>query len=197
MTMFSKVKNAKQKEELTKLLAFVVAGTLGATGNCVAPAALVNEIVKQESTFLKLHGEPDAVGNVLVSATAEGIAASTGKPVEASNGAAPKVSPFKLEQGIAVPANKRGGIKGDTYPFESMQKDDSFFVAATEAKPNPTKSLASTVSSANKRYATTYPTNHKTKAGQPTGKDGRTFTVRARTVADGEVSNGARVWRIS
>jgi hypothetical protein len=47
----------------------------------------------------------------------------------------------------------RGGRNRSVYPFDALAVGQSFHVPASEAKPNPAKSLASTVSSANKRNA--------------------------------------------
>ncbi len=47
-----------------------------------------------------------------------------------------------------------------------MNEGQSFFIPATEDKPNPSKSMASTVSSANKRF-------------RKEGADGRQFSVKA------------------
>lgn len=73
-------------------------------------------------------------------------------------------SPFAIIEGAVLPAG-RAPRASSVYPFETMNVGQSFFVPATEDKPNPAKSLASTVSSANKRF---------TKEGA----DGRKFTVK-------------------
>lgn len=79
-------------------------------------------------------------------------------------GASPQpaaVSAFKVVTGVVRPTVKRGGGGGNVYPFDTMAapvpgpngpQEASFFVPATTDKPNPAKSLASTVSSATKRY---------------------------------------------
>jgi hypothetical protein len=133
----------------------------------------------------------------------------------AAIGAAVK-SAFVLEDSVALPVIKRGGRGGEQYPFEQMNVGQSFFVAASEAKPDPAKSLASTVSSATARYAvetgdmeTVTVKNYKTDEAtgkRVKGEDGhlillsestetrpkmqetRKFVVRS-------VEGGARVWR--
>lgn len=60
---------------------------------------------------------------------------------------------FTVAANVPVPTVKRGGRSGTLYPFDSLEVGQSFFVAATNDKPNPAKSLASTVSSATMRYA--------------------------------------------
>ena len=62
-------------------------------------------------------------------------------------------SAFVLEDNVPMPKSGRGGRKGDTYPFDKMAVNQSFFIAATAEKPNPAKAMASTVSSATARYA--------------------------------------------
>ena len=71
----------------------------------------------------------------------------------ASNG-----SGFALITGAELPASKRRGGGGGSgapqkYPFDEMEVGQSFFVAADEKHPDPVKSLGSTISSANMRYA--------------------------------------------
>lgn len=200
--MFSKVKG-KEKKTLTDLLMFIVAGTQSAAGHSLVPLTLAKSIIKAEPTFIKLQSETaDPAGNVPAFATSLGIAAA-GAPAAPATEPGPKPV-FKIDMGIPVPASKRGGgLKADIYPFATLPVGGSFFVAATEANPNPVKGLASTVSSANKRFKAVYPLTvgrdkkAHPKAGQPTGKEDRSFTVRARTAEDEPESKqaGARVWR--
>ena len=110
-------------------------------------------------------------------------------------GDAPAEQPAKasvtLEDGVALPAISRQGLKGDVYPFAKMEVGQSFFIASTEKHPNPAKTLASTVSSATRRYATPHATETRTsKRGEVVPKlvPTKAFTIRA-------VEGGARVWR--
>lgn len=60
---------------------------------------------------------------------------------------------FETGGGFEVPAKvTRGGGSSRTYPFETLELNGYIFVPATEKRPDPKKSLASTVSSANKRF---------------------------------------------
>jgi hypothetical protein len=61
---------------------------------------------------------------------------------------------FAIDDDVSIPAIKRKGSSTSVYPFAALEIGQSFFVPATEAMPTPGKSLASTVSSASKRYAT-------------------------------------------
>jgi hypothetical protein len=202
------------RKQLTELLAFIVAGTQGPAGCANIPKVRVAEILKYEPRAIETQGNADPAGNILVRATQEGIIASGGTVQEKVTVGAGDVgsvdavlgssSKFVLEDGFEPPPpSKRGGIKGEIYPFAKMAVGQSFFLEATTEHPTPAKAMGSTVSSANKRFAATFPlTTGKDKkphaqAGQPTGKDGRKFTVRERTVADGEKKNGARVYRIA
>jgi len=71
--------------------------------------------------------------------------------------AAANGSGFALITGAELPETKRRGGGGSgapkKYPFDEMQVGQSFFVAADEKHPDPVKSLGSTISSANMRYA--------------------------------------------
>lgn len=96
-------------------------------------------------------------------ATAEGAATLAAHKAAQSGqgGANPSTGPageakptFNVVGGIEMPKSKRGGGKtGALYPFETLEVGQSFFVPATAERPNPAKSLASTVSSATQRYA--------------------------------------------
>lgn len=93
---------------------------------------------------------------------------------------APAASSFAIEDNIALPS-ARGGKGGSVYPFEQLGVNQSFFVPATTERPNPAKSLASTVSSATKRY----------EGAEPARK----FTVRSVDETAQGRGKGARVWR--
>lgn len=198
---------------LRELLAFIATATLGAVGHALAPKDMVDKMSKYEPTLIETSGSPDPTGNIAVKATAAGLAAA-GMSVGATGDAGttnavlvPKQA-FVLEKGFIPPPIQRGGgvAREETYPFSQMSIGDSFFVASTEDNPNPAKALASTLSSATKRFASFFPATVGSgdkkkahpKAGQQTGKDGRKFTVRGVAAGvNGEKANGARVYRVS
>lgn len=91
-------------------------------------------------------------------------------------------SAFAIDDGITMPPS-RGGRNRSVYPFEQLAVGQSFHVPASEAKPNPAKSLASTVSSANKR-------------NKKDGGSNASFEVRSVDANDPRGA-GARVWRIA
>lgn len=117
------------------------------------------------------------------------------------NVVAPEPS-FAIEDGIAIPEAKRGGgggrkgPRGSKYPFATMENGQSFFVPATEAMPNPAKTLASTASTAKKAFGEVTGERQITRKGEtktvPAYTYTRGFIVRA--VEENGV-RGARVWR--
>jgi hypothetical protein len=150
----------------------------------------------------------DGNGNVAVRATKAGIDAlaspvepETNEGTEIMDTPAATAAPFAIEDGVKIPSIKRSGAAASIYPFDKLAVGQSFFVPATEAMPNPGKSLASTVSSASKRYATengTREINRKvdgvmTKVTVPAYEYERKFVVRS--VEENGVK-GARVWRV-
>lgn len=63
---------------------------------------------------------------------------------------------FSIITNAVAPPIKRGFTKSDRapkYPFDDMPNGASFFVPKTADTPDPVKSLGSTVSNANKKYA--------------------------------------------
>lgn len=128
-------------------------------------------------------------GHVAARATEAGVAKSAANQASLTPPAAKRS--FAIEKNVAVPAiSGRGGRTESIYPFDQMEVGDSFFV------DKAAKNLASTVSSANQRYAT----QEKDEAGNlltrqnrngetvPKMKLTRTFIVRS-------VEGGSRIWR--
>lgn len=127
----------------------------------------------------------DDQGMIATRATAAGVAKCkpSGEPA----------SVIKLETGIPVPeVATRGRNSGTTLPFDQMEVGHSFFVAATEKKPNPAKSLASTVSRVTKSYA--YPDQRGETKVNRKGKIVPVM-IKTREFIVKEVEGGARVWR--
>lgn len=133
-------------------------------------------------------------------ATEKGIAAMNEQTSAPATGTA-AASPFAIIKGATLPTT-RGGRTSVLYPFDDMEPQDSFFIPATTEKPNPAKSLASTVSAATKKYATDTGTTKVTPKGNtiPVLKNTRVFTIKAvkAGVALGEFtppSDGALIQR--
>lgn len=186
--LFKKAKTPKDRNSLLKLLVFIVEATMGPSGYANVPDLMAKAIEKLEPGLIqpRAGAEVDPAGNINVFATSKGVAALQGEGAVASNVAtmqAPATeSKFALETGFTPPPTKRGGIKANIYPFAQMQIGQSFFVPATEAKPNPAKALASTCHSASKRLK----------------GSGRKFIARPRTAGvDGEKQTGARIFCVA
>lgn len=126
----------------------------------------------------------DDDGNVATRATPEGMEKMNQTEENTATETAPaKASGFEIESGIELPTVRRGGRGANVYPFDEMDVGHSFHVPVSEEKPNPAKSLASTVSSATARY--------KDEDGNVTRK----FVVRS--VGDSDPKGpGARVFRV-
>jgi hypothetical protein len=109
--------------------------------------------------------------------------------------AAAVASAFTLLANVPIPAAKRFG-KSSTYPFDSMEPGQAFFVPATAERPNPAKSMASTVNSAKARYAVQ--DGVEADGVTPKFKNTREFVLRR--VLDGKDFGhpgveGAGIWR--
>lgn len=129
-------------------------------------------------------------GQIATRATQKGIDSTMTK--QNSTAATPDTSSnsgsgsqFTIEDSIPIPAVSGRGRIGSVYPFDKLAVGQSFFVA------KPAKNLASTVSSANARYAEEIPGETRTdRNGKtvPATKFTRHFIVRS-------VEGGSRIWR--
>lgn len=146
---------------------------------------------------LKYQPQPDGSFNALIEVG--GVDINTGRaPVRISEagkaylngGAAVAASPegttetFELITNAIPPASKRGNTGGGApvkYPFDKMELGSSFFVGVSTKLPNPVKTLGSTVSSANMRYATE---TGQTKQVERAKRDGKKAALDA---------NGAKI----
>lgn len=185
--MFDTVKNKIQKHGLLAMLQHIVAGTQSAAGFAFAPKAEAEKLAKAEPTFVTLdesvtneQGQIKAVASQVAIDALQAASNGAGVTGEAKKTAAPPVE-AQIVTLTTLPDVMRGGKKSDSYPFDKLnvfpQEGNAFFIAATDAKPNPAKNLASTVASATKRY-----------------KGERVFTVRKHVDASGKVL-GAHVIR--
>jgi hypothetical protein len=185
--MFASIKNTMQNKKAVRLLLAIAAATLQSPTGCVYLNEKDLALVNAEPSFIMVNPTlKNAAGEVAVRATDAGVAAAQSAGAQAA--AAPAQAPaekqeFVIESGIAIPPTQRGGARGDVYPFGKLEAGQSFVVPATDAKPNPAKSLASTVSAATRRF----------KVGE---NFTRKFTIRAiKAGENGEKVTGARVFR--
>lgn len=153
---------AKPKIDMTLLASIVAAGETG-TFSPVGDAAKLEEAgVVEVNLDVK-----DDDGGVAVRATPTGIArVEASKRMKARNAAARAGSEpeteaetetetaFEILSGVTPPPVRRGGGgRHPKYPFADLEIEQGFFIKATGENPKPSKGLASTVSSANRRYA--------------------------------------------
>jgi hypothetical protein len=137
-------------------LAEIVAATLDETKGFIYTSPAVHTPLV-EAGLVEVNPQmpnPDQAEELATRATQKGIdqvnTATAPETAAVSNASA---NGFKLEANVPVPAIAGRGRTGTTYPFDIMEVGHSFFVQNDAEKPNAAKSLASTVSSANARYA--------------------------------------------
>lgn len=132
---------------------------ISAMGNAAAPYHLatekeVAELVKEN--LVETNAEISDGDKIAVRATDAGQAAYTAATAPAAaptnTGNATTMNTFVTGKGF-VPSAVRGGKGRNLYDFDGLEVGGFIFVPKTDAKPNPAKSLASTVSSATKRFA--------------------------------------------
>lgn len=113
---------------------------------------------------------------------------NTQQPQASSN-----VKGFEIESNIPVPEKARRSGPSGKYPFDALEVGQSFFIPATDDKPEPWKSLQSTVAAAQRRFAV--------EEGTRTDRNGKTVPNLKPTRIfrlDKDTKNGkegARVWR--
>jgi hypothetical protein len=195
--MYEGTKNQMKRNMYVKLLGQIVTATL-AGGAFYLDEKKANELGAADPSLILINATmKNEKGELAVRATDAGVAAVKNAVPAAPKGDTPKLE-FKIETGVAIPASAQRGARAgtETYPFSQLgepTKDAngndafaSFFIPATEAKPEPAKQLASTVSAASRRYAVK-------QKDEATGKEkvvgyNRKFIIRP-------VEGGARVWR--
>lgn len=172
---------------LSKANAALLATIVASMGNTATPYHMVTEaeaakLVKDG--LVETNAEIRDGDKIAARATTKGIEVNTENSGDNNSGGntSATTSNFAIDDGITMPPS-RGGRNRSVYPFDALTVGQSFHVPASEAKPNPAKSLASTVSSANKRNA---------KDGGNKSK----FEVRSVDATDPRGA-GARVWRIA
>ena len=142
---------AKPNKKTLELLKSIAAGMTTHVSKDVGMPLLEQELIVVDTNQL------NPAGDALVSLTDKGKTMITG-----NSAAAPALSPagaamYGVIKGAVLPPSKRGFAKGGgapmKYPFDALEIGDTFFVPVSEEHPNPEKTLGSTVSSANMRYA--------------------------------------------
>lgn len=184
---------ARKNSPKSKTPAFDLAAVIAATnaGSFVYTSAEAHASALADGLVEVNPSMTNEAGELATRATAKGIE-SMNAPQTPAAAAAPASKPnFAIDDGIPLAPVTGRGRGGETYPFDQLNVGQSFFVPNTAEKPNVAKSLASTVSSATRRYAEEIPGETRTdRKGNvvPAIKETRKFVVRA-------VEGGARVWR--
>lgn len=174
--------------DLSAVIAATNAGSFVYTSREAHASALEDGLVEVNESMTNEAGE------LATRATTKGIESMNAaqNTQQAAPASTPAAKPsFQIEDGIALAPVTGRGRGGETYPFDLLQVGQSFFVPNSDDKPNVAKSLASTVSSATRRYAEEIPGETRVdRKGNtvPAIKETRKFVVRA-------VEGGARVWR--
>lgn len=190
-----------------KLIEIVNAGENG----MFTPADVHGPLVTDGTVEIN-PGNVDASGNIATRATSKGIELVNQSNAAKQTSNTNSSQEFTLENAKLPPIVGRGRAGTEKYPFDKMEVGQSFFVP-NEGDGSASKSLASTVSSATKRYAEE---TGETKTVTVKGKDGaadttkevpvlretRKFVVRSRTAAAEAAEgfnhgkDGARVYRV-
>lgn len=169
--------------DMAAVVAATQAGSFVYTSAEAHASALANGLVEVNESMKNDAGE------LATRATQKGIDSMSQSNAPAAQ--ATSKPTFAIEDGIALAPVTGRGRGGETYPFHKLAVGQSFFVPNTAEKPNVAKSLASTVSSATRRYAEVIEgQTRKDRKGNevPALRETRKFVLRA-------VEGGARIWR--
>lgn len=165
-------------------IAAIVAATLGEAGFLFVGLDEGKKLAADGLVELNDKVPNTPKGQIAARATQAGIDSQ-----KEAGTAAPKTE-FVIESDVAIPAIVgRGRVGGSTYPFDKLAVGQSFFV------PKSAKALASTVSSANARYAEVVEGETRTnRKGIEVPKTKLTRQFIVRSVEEKGVS-GSRIWR--
>ena len=142
----------------------------------------------------EVNGDITDGDKIATRATEKGIAEYEAQKASNEAGAS-GATEFEIDDAVPIPT-ARGGRSSVQYPFDKLNVGQSFHIAATSDKPNPAKSIASTVSAATKSYATETGETKKSAKGNdiPVLAYTRKFSVKAVDASDPKGA-GARIWR--
>jgi hypothetical protein len=192
--MAKETKAEKQEREALARLPEIVKATMASEAGYTMTDFLVSSPLVALELVEVNEGITNEAGEYATRATQKGIdyvMENTTKSEAPSEVAGKPV--FVIEDNVAIPAAKRTGRGGSSYPFDALQVGQSFFIPASEKHPNPAKSLASTISGATARYdevSTTETVETRTGNTVPKRTHTRKFIIKA-------VDGGARCWRVA
>lgn len=192
----------KLTKSATALLSEILEATaINGNGFVVLGATATKSL--QDAAFIEVNeGMTNDKGEVAARITDAGRAALAGGSAATSTPVKEK-RVFAIEDDVPLVEKVRAPV-GEQYPFSDLAIGQSFFVADSEvASGNAFKTLNSTVSTANKRYAV--PTGemrqHRRNASKevPVMKQERQFELRhfVRNEGTADEQKGARVYRVA
>lgn len=137
------------KKDRSLLATIVAAMAVEATPYHMVSVADAKKLI--DGKFVETNGEITDGDKVAARATEAGIAENAKTPTPNTT---PAVSSFAIGTAtLDLGAFAKRARSASNYPFDDLQAGQFFFIPATEARPNPAKSIASTVSAATKKYA--------------------------------------------
>jgi hypothetical protein len=162
---------------------------IAAMANADAPYHMATEAEIKGLTkenFVETNAEIRDGDKIAVRATDAGQAAFTAANQPAAGGTSEGNATMTTNSNFVtgtgfVPSQARGGRGRSVYDFDSLEVGGFIFVPVSDDKPNPAKSLASTVSSATQRYAEETGETKKNKKGEdvPVLRETRKFNVQS------------------
>lgn len=179
-----------------ELLSEIVEATNSPTGFTYVSEAKAKPLVDRGLIELNTGMKNDA-GHMAARATSAGISIIMGNTEGNTDTGTENSTEFEIDEGIPLPTMTRRN-RPALYPFDALEVGQSFHVAPTDERPNPAKSLASTVSSANKRYAVEVPGETRVdRKGNtvPATRQERRFRV-VKAEDNDPRGAGARVFRV-
>lgn len=186
--------------------------SLAAVVNCGAPGYVFTFPDEHAELLAAGHVQvnpeiKDANGAIATAATQAGIDFINSQNAGETAKEAKPMETFVIETSSEMPAaGKRGGGRATIYPFDQLPAPVDgafafFFVPATPDREDPVKSLASTVSGANARFATPDPSGATRTVTRGPNKGQVVPAVvysRKFKITEGEKDGvkGAKIWRI-
>ncbi len=141
------------KKDLNLLAAIITAMAVEATPYLMATEAEVKNLAKEG--LVETNPDIRDGDKFAVRATDAGVKLNTEQAAKAEAGSLPKPD-LTVGTGFVVPEGIKRK-KSELYAFDTLDIGGFIFVPKSEAKPDPAKSLASTVSAATKRYSVEIP----------------------------------------
>lgn len=153
--MAKKVKKEEKKVVDQDLIAFLKSATIN-DGKAFVPLEHLEKVrpLIEAGLAEQNPGDTNLAGEVAVWLTEAGLNYGAPPVQPAAQKEQSNMTGFKIRsEVIEVPVAKRGATKTEKYPFSQLEVGQWIGVEPTEKHPEPWKSLQSTVSGAQRRYA--------------------------------------------